>query len=497
MTIDTLGISHSFAEQLPAAAVPCVPASVRQPSLVYFNRHLAQQLGLNLEHASDQALADCFSGSRLPSDARPVAQAYSGHQFGHFSPQLGDGRAHLLGEWLRTDGQRVDIALKGSGRTPFSRGGDGLAALGPMLREVLISEALTHLNVPSTRSLAVVATGEFVQRQVTEPGAVLARTAASHLRVGSLQFFAARQQLAPLRDLVHYSLARHYPEFATGDDDHNPALALLSAVGERQAQLIAQWCKYGFIHGVMNTDNVTLSGETIDYGPCAFMEAYHPNTKFSSIDQQGRYAYGNQGLIGHWNLSRMAEALLPLIANDPQQAIELATNALNRYWSQWQQAWRQAMGQKLGLTLTTEQDEPLIQGYLTLLQNDQVDFTLGFRELSSYLRGQTQGLQALFHDGNALQSWLQHWQQRLRQSSNTDNSPDQLADQLDRHNPYIVARNHQVEAALSAARDGNLQPFERLLSALQQPFVTDNRYADLSAPAAKAVTASYQTYCGT
>ena len=488
-----LGLSHSFAEQLPNSYQTCQPRSIAQPELLYFNHALAQQLGMDLSDLDQALLAGLMSGSVLSADARPLAQAYSGHQFGHLSPQLGDGRAHLLGELQTPTGERVDLALKGSGRTPYSRNGDGLAALGPMLREVIISEAMAALGVPSTRSLAVVGTGETLYRQQVEPGAVLARTAASHLRVGSLQFLALRQQSQELSKMVDYCLARHYPDQPCPQGT-SPALHLLKLVMHRQIALIAQWYKYGFIHGVMNTDNMTLSGETIDYGPCAFLEAYNPEQVFSSIDQDGRYAYGNQAAIGQWNLARMAEALLALIAPEQDQAIALATELLQQYWPQWQQAWRQAMGEKLGLSQALPEDEQLIQDWLKLLEQQQIDFHLAFRALSSHLRGQEQELNKLFRQPEHLNAWLARWHERLQ----AEQLPDaQLAARLDQHNPYLIARNHQVERALSAARQGDLSPFERLLQALQLPFADQPEYEDLRQPADPRVTRQYQTFCGT
>lgn len=491
MAIECLGLSHSYAEQLPGSYALAQPRVVPTPELVFFNWPLAQSLGLDLAETSAADLAACFSGSCLPNDARPLAQAYAGHQFGHFSPQLGDGRAHLLGELVTAQGLRFDLALKGSGRTPYSRGGDGLAALGAMLREVLISEAMAHLGIASTRSLAVVATGETLYRQVAEPGAVLARTAASHLRIGTLQYFASRGQEAELVALVNYSLARHYPERL---GEAKPALALLEAVCQQQAQLLAQWMKVGFIHGVMNTDNMTLSGETIDYGPCAFLEAYSPQAVFSSIDEQGRYAYGNQPQMAQWNLARMAEALLSLIDPDPQQAVALASKVVAQFWPDYQQQWRLAMGQKLGLPHASQHDEPLILDWLELLAAQQVDFSLAFRRLAGVLRQQPEPLQSLFAQPQPLQAWLERWQQRLAQAQD---KPSQIAEQMDSHNPLVIARNHQVEHALDEARAGRWQSFERLLKALRQPFVDHPDSHDLSLPASQAFTRGYRTFCGT
>nr|WP_208300040.1 YdiU family protein [Aquabacterium sp. A08] len=497
---------NSYARDLVGAYVPVVPQAAPAPRWLRFNHGLAQALGLDAERlAGDEGLA-VFAGQVVPAGAQPLAQAYAGHQFGGFSPQLGDGRALLLGEVLDPQGRRHDIAFKGSGRTPFSRGGDGKAAVGPVLREYLISEAMHALGLPTTRTLAAVATGETVRRERALPGAVLVRTAASHVRVGTFQFFAARQDSATLQRLVEHVMTRHYPELA---DSANPALALLRAAIDRQAALVARWMGVGFIHGVMNTDNTTLSGETIDYGPCAFMEAHDPDTVFSSIDHHGRYAYGNQPGIAQWNLARLAEALLPLMGADTDAAVAQATEAVNAFPAVYQRHWGAVLRQKLGLRPRADApdaapdsaDLALGQDYLALLHSGQVDHTLGFRRLADVLRGQPAPWLALWQAETlaaapaALQTWLTAWQQRLAQQGE---APAQVAERLDAVNPLVIPRNHLVEAALDAATDrGDLQPFEALLAAITRPWAADLADSPWAQPATPAQSAGYQTFCGT
>jgi serine/tyrosine/threonine adenylyltransferase len=485
---------NRFARELPMLAQPWLPQPAPAPRWLHFNQALAQQLGLDAERlAGDEGLA-IFAGQALPLGAQPVAQAYAGHQFGSYSPRLGDGRALLLGEIVTPGGQRTDIAFKGSGRTPFARGGDGKAAVGPMLREVLISEAMHALGIPTTRSLAAVATGETVQREQPLPGAVLCRTAASHLRVGSFQYLAAQGQPDDLLRLLQHTVQRHCPEAALAE---RPALALLQAVVDRQAALVARWMGVGFIHGVMNTDNTTLSGETIDYGPCAFLEAHHPDTVFSSIDHQGRYAYGNQPGIAQWNLARLAEALLPLIDATPDTAVALATDAINAFAARYRQHWLAEQRAKLGLDAQGPEaaDQALADDYLQLLARHQVDHTLGFRALSDALRGQPAALQGHFgHGTSELQPWLARWQQRLQAQAQPASA---VAHAMDRHNPLVIPRNHRVEAALQAASDANdLAPFNALLHDITRPYSPPANPANAQ-PAPAHLTAGYRTFCGT
>jgi uncharacterized protein YdiU (UPF0061 family) len=467
----TIAFDHSYARDLPGTYLRATPDVAPAPRLLWLNRPLAADLGLAL--TEDEATA-WFSGAVLPPGAEPIAQAYAGHQFGGFSPQLGDGRAHLLGEVLAPGGQRFDIQLKGSGRTPFSRGGDGKAAVGPMLREVLVSEFMAAMGVPTTRALAVVATGEDVWRETKLPGAVLARVAASHLRVGTFQFFAARGDTAQVRRLADYASARHYPDLATAGA---PYLAFLDAVIARQAALIAEWMGLGFIHGVMNTDNMAISGETIDYGPCAFMEGYAPGTVFSSIDRQGRYSYANQPAILGWNLARLAETLVPLLDPDPETAVGLANDRLAGIAGLYHAEWTRVMRRKLGLSGQEAGDAALAHDLLAAM--DGADWTLVFRRLAD-----PAALRPLFRDFAAMEAWLPRWQAR---------AGDGAADRIARANPAVIPRNHKAEEALSAATAGDLAPFRALVSAVQSPFAEAEPYM-LPAPTGFG---QYVTYCGT
>jgi uncharacterized protein YdiU (UPF0061 family) len=473
---------------------------VPAPRLLYFNAELAAELGLDAGTLQGDDGAAVFSGNVLPGGAEPIAQAYAGHQFGGFSPQLGDGRALLLGELIDRAARRRDVALKGSGRTPFSRGGDGKAAVGPMLREVLIGEAMHALGIPTTRALAVVATGEPVMRDKALPGAVLTRVAASHLRVGTFQYFAARGEIDALRRLLDYTLARHDPQLLGAD---NKPLALLQAVAQRQAALIAMWVNVGFIHGVMNTDNMALSGETIDYGPCAFMEAYDPAAVFSSIDHGGRYAFGNQPRIARWNLARLAETLLPLMAHGGdeaavQQAVAQVTEVIDAFPAWFATALLRGQRAKLGVfnaaPADDAEDAALVQAWLELLQARQVDHTLAWRCLADAAEGRVLRLSALFDDPAALQAWLQRWRERLAR----DGAAPQRTGRMRLASPWIIARNHRVEQALAAASErDDLAPLRRLLAGLQRPFDERAEFADLAEPAPAEVTRGYQTFCGT
>ncbi|MCU0826178.1 MAG: YdiU family protein [Tabrizicola sp.] len=466
----TLAFDHSYARDLPGTFLRVAPDVAPAPRLLVLNRSLADQLGLSL---TDAQAADWFSGASLPPGADPIAQAYAGHQFGGFSPQLGDGRAHLLGEIVTPQG-RFDIQLKGSGRTPFSRGGDGKAAIGPMLREYLISEFMAAIGVPTTRSLAVVATGEEIWRETRLPGAVLARVAASHLRVGTFQFFAARGDQANVRRLADYAIARHYPDLAQAD---NPYLALLDAVIARQSRLIAEWMGAGFIHGVMNTDNMAISGETIDYGPCAFMESYAPGTVFSSIDHQGRYAYANQPLVLGWNLARLAETLVPLLDPDQTRAVDLANDRLTGIAGRYHTEWLAAMRRKLGFVGEDDSDGAIANDLLTAMEG--ADWTLTFRRLADET-----ALRPLFDDFTRMEVWLPRWRVR---------AGDGAARRIAQANPAVIPRNHKVEEALAAATEGNMTPFHALLAAIQQPFTEAEPFM-LPAPTGFG---RYVTFCGT
>lgn len=494
-----LPFDNSYARELPGCYVAWQPASVPAPRLLYFNAELSAALGLDTHTWDDTALATVFSGNTLPHGAQPIAQAYAGHQFGSFSPRLGDGRALLLGEVINRAGQRRDIAFKGSGRTPFSRGGDGKATVGPMLREALIGEAMHALGIPTTRALAVVATGEPVFREQPLPGAVLTRVAASHLRVGTFEYFSARRELELLRQLADYAIARHDPEHIGAPDRYR---RLLCAVGERQAQLIALWMNVGFIHGVMNTDNMTISGETIDYGPCAFMEASDPAAVFSSIDRHGRYAFGNQPLIARWNLARLAECLLPLMAEDPERAIGPATEVINSFPHWYAQALLVGQRAKLGLQPIAghdESDQQLAADWLALLHTATVDFTLAWRRLADAALGNTLPLRELFADPSALEAWLARWQARCAQENGgSADIQHERAATMRAVNPWIIPRNHLVEEALAAASErDDLTPFTQLLDALRQPYVEDASRVRYAEPAPATVTACYRTFCGT
>ena len=472
----TFHFDNTYARELPDFYAPWQPAQVPQPAMVQLNHALATELGLDAAALDSPEGAAIFAGNTVPLGAEPLAQAYAGHQFGGYSPQLGDGRALLLGEVIDVHGQRRDIALKGSGRTPFSRGGDGKAALGPVLREYLMGEAMHALGVPTTRALAAVTTGEKVRRDGAPPGAVLARVAASHIRVGTFQFFAAQGDTAKVQQLVDYVIARHYPE---AKDAPNPVLALFQAVCERQAALVARWMCVGFIHGVMNTDNMTLSGETIDYGPCAFMDAFDPATVFSSIDAQGRYAYAKQPGIAQWNLARLAETLLPLVDADSDRSVALVTEVLEAFPARYQHYWLDGMRRKLGLATAQDDDLALVNDFLALLQAQAVDFTQAFRGLAD---GSSRDLFANRADFDA---WASRWQARQPTVSN-------------QANPVYIPRNHQVEAALEAAvRRADYAPFQRLLAVLLHPFDAQPEWAAYAQPATPAQAAGYQTFCGT
>ena len=479
----SLRLDSRFARELPELALPWQAEQAPDPRLLVLNEPLAVELGLDPAWLRSADGLRLLVGNLVPDGATPVAQAYAGHQFGGFQPRLGDGRALLLGELEDVDGQRRDLHLKGSGRTPFARGGDGLAAVGPMLREYVVSEAMHALAIPTTRSLAVVATGRAVRRETVLPGAVLARVASSHLRVGSIQFASAKGDVGLLRRVADHAIDRHHPGAAQAE---RPYLALFASVVTAQASLIAQWMLVGFVHGVMNTDNTTISGATIDYGPCAFLDAYDPATVFSSIDEGGRYAYGNQPVVMEWNLARLAEALLPLLHTDQDQAVALAMQALGAFRPQYAAAWSAGMRAKLGLPqgLDGAEVSPLVDALLALLQGSRADYTSCFRALGRAARGDTEPFRSEFRDLVAIDGWVERWLAL---------GPDAAA--MDRVNPAYVPRNHLVEQALAAGTEGDLGPLGRLLDAVTRPYEERPGLERYAAPG--PADASYRTFCGT
>ncbi|SOC11540.1 uncharacterized protein YdiU (UPF0061 family) [Ureibacillus xyleni] len=458
---------------------------VRAPKLIKLNKSLAKDLGLDTEELQSEKAVAILAGNTAPDGSTPIAQAYAGHQFGHFT-MLGDGRAVLLGEQMTPKEERFDIQLKGSGRTPFSRGGDGRAALGPMLREYIISEAMHALGIPTTRSLAVVTTGENIIRETELPGAILTRVASSHLRVGTFQYAANMGSFENLEVLAHYAIIRHY-EFIPNSETRY--LRLLEEVIKRQADLIAKWQLVGFIHGVMNTDNMTISGETIDYGPCAFMDTYDPKTVFSSIDRHGRYAYENQPVIGGWNLARFAESLIPLIHEDPEQGIELAQSEISKYMGLYEESYQEGMRAKLGLFNKEEKDKELIDELLDLMHKHRADYTNTFRGLTM---GDMTGSSLLGQED--FKGWHEKWQARLFRQEQTKEEITQL---MESRNPVVIPRNHKVEEALEAAVNGDYSVMEKLLKVLANPYDYSselaNEYCSLPAPS----NFPYRTFCGT
>jgi uncharacterized protein YdiU (UPF0061 family) len=459
------------------------PTPVNKPNLVIFNKALSKELGIDLPD-DKELLAQIFSGNKLPKKAKPISQAYAGHQFGHFSI-LGDGRAHLIGEQISSNGERFDIQFKGSGPTPYSRNGDGRAALAPMLREYIISEAMYALNIPTTRSLAVVSSGESIMRSSLTEGAILTRIAASHIRVGTFEYANKMLDHSAVKQLADYAIKRHFPEFL---GEENTYLSFLKAVITQQAKLIASWMHIGFIHGVMNTDNMTISGETIDYGPCAFMDIFSMNKVFSSIDQNGRYEYGSQAHIAHWNLTKLAESLLPLLHENMDEAIKLAEVAISEYASDFNSAWIDGMRSKLGLLNEEEDDYVLAQNLFSWMENAKADFTTTFRDLS-YENLSSKNI----YNSPDFKKWYDLWQARLSRNSKQIKS---ALNTMRKCNPVIVPYNHLVEEALSAAEEGDIQPFYKLLSALEKPFEfsSSNEGFLNSTPDPNP---HYQTFCGT
>jgi serine/tyrosine/threonine adenylyltransferase len=473
------------------------PTPVAAPRLIKLNRLLARDLGLDPDLLDSPEGAEILSGKRLPDGAEPIAMAYAGHQFGHFVPQLGDGRAILLGEVIDKDGVRRDIQLKGSGPTPFSRRGDGRAALGPVLREYIVSEAMFALGVPTTRSLAATITGESVMRETVLPGAVLTRVAASHIRVGTFQFFAARGDTEAVRRLADHVIARHYPELASTE---KPYHALLAAVVARQADLVARWLLVGFIHGVMNTDNTSISGETIDYGPCAFMDHYDPGQVFSSIDEMGRYAYANQPRIALWNLTRLAECLLPLFSEEQEKAISEAQDILGAFPETFSAAYQAGLRRKIGLFSARDGDEALVQDLLDAMASGKADFTLTFRRLGDVLGDaaldaeNNARLRELFTEPAAIDDWLVRWRQRL--ASEPQSGTERQA-AMHAVNPAFIPRNHRVEAVISAAvANDDYSLFEELLTVLAKPYQDQPQFADYANPPQEHERVC-QTFCGT
>ena len=459
------------------------PSPVRSPELVVLNDSLAEVMGLNAEELRGKDNIEVFAGNRIPKNSLPIAQAYAGHQFGHFT-MLGDGRALLLGEQITPLGDRFDVQLKGSGRTPYSRRGDGRAALGPMLREYIISEAMQALGIATTRSLAVVTTGEPVFRETSQTGAVLTRIAASLLRVGTFQYAANWGSLEDLRALADYAIHRHFPYIRTGKDQY---LAFLNEVVKRQASLIAKWQLVGFIHGVMNTDNMAISGETIDYGPCAFMDVYDPKTVFSSIDINGRYRYENQPQMAGWNLARLAEAILPLLHDDQNKAVKLAQDAISHFFDLYSHSWLEGMRAKLGILNEEAGDITLITELLDIMQKYQADFTNTFRSLTLNSLEAMSGIPEF-------NQWHEKWQARLLRQAEAQNSPQEL---MKRYNPSIIPRNHRVEDALEAAvKEGDYQVMERLLNVLSSPYAYLPEQAEYAA-LPDTPDPSYRTFCGT
>ena len=460
------------------------PTPVSSPEILLFNQKLAEEIGLDLSVLSEEERTQLLSGNLVPKGIEPFAQAYAGHQFGNFT-MLGDGRALMLGEHLTPSGQRLDLQFKGSGRTPYSRGGDGRAALGPMLREYLISEAMHALGIPTTRSLAVVATGESVYRESELPGAILTRTAGSHIRVGTFEFASLHEDKAMTQALLDYLIDRHFPEIR---EEENKAISVLRATIDQQIDLITHWMRVGFIHGVMNTDNMALSGETIDYGPCAFMDVFSPDTVFSSIDHRGRYAFANQPYVAQWNLARLAESLLPLIHDERQDAIAGAEESLNAFEPAYKDKWLAMMGTKLGLAEADKQDERLVTDLLDWMHSNGADYTNTFRDLGRQVLPENQ-----LYQSETFETWHRRWQERLGGEGRSLDSSLSLMRSV---NPVVIPRNHKVEEALQAGEEGNLNPFRNLLKALESPYEEADHLAPYQVPP-KPSEKVHQTFCGT
>ena len=468
-------LSDTFKEEVE-------PTKVRDPKLIILNEKLAKDLNLDFSQINKKVIAEIFSGNALPKGSKSIAQAYAGHQFGHFT-MLGDGRAILLGEHLVNKNQRFDIQFKGSGKTSFSRSGDGRAALGPMLREYIISEAIHALNIPTTRSLAVISTGEKVVRENLLPGAILTRVASSHIRVGTFQYIAAKQNINDLKTLVNYTIDRHYPEIQSSN---NKALDLLNLVMERQCQLVINWMRVGFVHGVMNTDNMTISGETIDYGPCAFMDNFNPKTVFSSIDKFGRYSFSNQPAITKWNLTRFAECLIPLIDLNEDKAIKMAGEIIDNFQNIYEEKWLNMMRDKLGFFGEDQNDKKIIDDLLNWMEKNKADYTNTF----CYLMNIDVVNNEIYKDNDFL-AWLKNWQNRLLVNNGTKEKSLNLMKNI---NPTVIPRNHKVEEALLSANDYNLEKMNKLLSVLNNPYNSQQNIKEFQTP---SLNNDYQTFCGT
>ena len=469
------------------------PVAVKSPTIIKFNHALGQKLGLDFECLGSGVGAKLFSGNELFQKSEPLAMAYAGHQCGSWAPRLGDGRAVLLGEVVDEDGQRQDIQLKGSGRTGFSRDGDGRAWIGPILREYVVSEAMAALKIPTTRALAAVATGEDIYREQIVPGAILTRVSSSYIRVGTFQYLAASNDLSSLKALADYTIDRHFPAIK---DQDNPYLGLLDEMISRQASLISKWMGVGFIHGVMNTDNVSVVGETLDYGPCAFMDIYDPNTVFSSIDWEGRYAYGNQPYIGLRNCVYFASSLLPLLNDDQDQAVAIAEQTLASFQERYDAAWQAELGSKIGLSNATIKDHDLGKDFLEYMVENRVDFTQAFRKLSDLeleISAKDVPLLNMFNNDTAFQSWLVRWRSRLKQQGHNESQRQAAMRSI---NPAVIPRNYQVEAMISHALVGDYHPFEKLLSAVTNPFEALSQHAAYQLPP-ETVDHTYETFCGT
>ena len=469
-------LSESFREKIS-------PSPVKKPEIILLNNDLAKLLSLDFSKISNSELSNIFSGNLLPAGSNSIAQAYAGHQFGHFT-MLGDGRAILLGEHVSQSNKKYDIQFKGSGKTAFSRNGDGRAALGPMLREYIISEAMNALKVPTTRSLAVVKTGELIQREKTLQGAILTRVASSHIRVGTFQYIAARQKEDELKTLLNYTIDRHYPEIK---NSNNQALDLLNRLIERQCDLVVNWMRVGFIHGVMNTDNMTVSGETIDYGPCAFMDTYNPKTVFSSIDQNGRYAYCNQPAITRWNLARFAECLIPFFEKDQKKAIQIATEIINDFEKKYEEKWMSMMRSKLGLSGLDNKDKPLILDLLTWMHEKKADYTNTF----CHLMNLDPKKDKIFEDSKFI-VWKKRWKERLLKNDNNQIKSKEL---MKNNNPLVIPRNHKIEEALEAAELNDMEPINKILEILKNPYDKQSEIIDYQYPSKSSE--KYQTFCGT
>ena len=459
------------------------PSPVKKPEIILLNNDLAKLLSLDFSKISNSELSNIFSGNLLPAGSNSIAQAYAGHQFGHFT-MLGDGRAILLGEHVSQSNKKYDIQFKGSGKTAFSRNGDGRAALGPMLREYIISEAMNALKIPTTRSLAVVKTGELIQREKALQGAILTRVASSHIRVGTFQYIAARQKDDELKTLLDYTIDRHYPEIK---NSNNQALDLLNRLIERQCDLVVNWMRVGFIHGVMNTDNMTVSGETIDYGPCAFMDTYDPKTVFSSIDQNGRYAYCNQPGITKWNLARFAECLIPFFERDQKKAIQIATETINDFEKKYEEKWMNMMRNKLGISGLDNKDKPLILDLLTWMHEKKADYTNTF----CHLMNLDPKKEKIFEDSKFI-VWKKRWKERLLKNDNNQIKSKEL---MKNNNPLVIPRNHKIEEALEAAELNDMEPINKILEILKNPYDKQSEIIDYQYPSKSSE--KYQTFCGT